>query len=104
MKPMLKTSAMEKKEIVEQKVEKIKEEVQKQAEENEKLEVGEKLGVIDKVQEKVVSRKLLVFACATALMVTSNLDPETWGMIAMLYIGSQSVIDAALAWRHGNGS
>ena len=29
------------------------------------------------------------------------LDSETWGMIAVVYIGGQSVIDAAIAWRHG---
>jgi hypothetical protein len=35
------------------------------------------------------------------LLAWSNLDSETWGMIAMLYIGGQTVIDAAIAWRHG---
>ena len=60
-----------------------------------------KKGVMDALQEKIVSRKLLVFMTATGLMYWSSLDPETWGMIAMIYIGGQSVIDAAKAWKWG---
>ena len=56
-------------------------------------------GVLDGLQEKIISRKLLVFATATALLVYSGLDAETWGMIAMMYIGGQSAIDFAKIWR-----
>ena len=56
-------------------------------------------GVLDAVQEKVVSRKLLVFLTATSLFVWSGLDPDTWGMIAMCYIGGQSAIDFAKIWK-----
>ena len=58
-------------------------------------------GVLDAMQEKVVSRKLLVFMTATFLFIWSGLDPDTWGMIAMIYIGGQTVIDAAISWKHG---
>ena len=58
-------------------------------------------GVLDALQEKVISRKLLVFLTATGLLAWSNLDPETWGLIAVIYIGGQAVIDAVKAWRHG---
>ena len=58
------------------------------------LQNGSK-GVLDALQEKVVSRKLLVFLTATSLFVYAGLDPETWGMIAMCYIGGQSAIDFA---------
>ena len=51
-------------------------------------------GAVDKVLEKVVSRKLLVWATATALMFTSNLDSSDWLIFSALYIGGQSVIDA----------
>ena len=51
-------------------------------------------GAVDKVLEKVVSRKLLVWATATALMFTSNLDSSYWLILSALYIGGQSVIDA----------
>ena len=56
-------------------------------------------GVLDAVQEKVISRKLLVFAAATALFVWSGLDADIWGMIAMCYIGGQSAIDFAKIWK-----
>ena len=58
-------------------------------------------GMLDTIQEKLISRKLLVFLTATGLLAWSNLDPETWGMIAVIYIGGQAVIDAVKAWRHG---
>jgi hypothetical protein len=57
--------------------------------------------ILDKILGKVVSRKLLVFATATVLLAQYGLDPDTWGMIAIVYIGGQSVIDAAKTWRHG---
>ena len=58
-------------------------------------------GILDSVQEKVASRKLLVFITATALMLWANLDPDIWGMIAVCYIGGQSAIDFAKSWKHG---
>lgn len=58
-------------------------------------------GALDAVQEKLVSRKLLVFLTATGLLIGAGLDPDTWGMIAMFYIGGQSAIDAVQVWRHG---
>ena len=56
-------------------------------------------GILDGLQEKIISRKLLVFATATALLVYSGLDADTWGMIAMMYIGGQSAIDFAKIWK-----
>jgi len=57
--------------------------------------------IADKVLGRLISRKLLVFLTATGLMVYSTLDSETWGMIAIVYIGSQGAIDAVKTWRHG---
>jgi len=56
-------------------------------------------GLLDQALAKAVSRKLLVFITATSLLVWSTLDPETWGMIAMVYIGGQSAIDFAKTWK-----
>jgi hypothetical protein len=56
-------------------------------------------GVLDAVQEKVISRKLLVFGVATGLLYWAGLDAETWGMSAMTYIGGQTAIDFAKVWR-----
>jgi len=58
-----------------------------------------KFGMLDQFQQKVVSRKLLVFIAATCLMIWSTLDPDTWAMIAGMYIGGQSVIDIAKVWK-----
>jgi len=59
-------------------------------------------GALDRIQEKIISRKLLVFVTATVLM-WYGLDPTTWGMIAMCYIGGQSAIDFAKVWKGGSG-
>jgi hypothetical protein len=56
-------------------------------------------GILDSLQEKVISRKLLVFAAATSLFMWFGLDTDTWGMIAMCYIGGQSAIDFAKIWK-----
>lgn len=57
------------------------------------------VGFLDVVQSKVVSRKLLVFGAATALLMWYGLDADIWGMIAMMYIGGQSAIDFAKIWK-----
>lgn len=61
--------------------------------------IPDSTGWLDQVQQKVVSRKLLVFGTATTLLIWAGLDANTWGMIAMCYIGGQSAIDFAKVWR-----
>ena len=56
-------------------------------------------GILDAVQEKMISRKLLVFITATALLTWSTLDPDSWAMIALIYIGGQSAVDIAKVWK-----
>ena len=58
-------------------------------------------GLIDRILGKIISRKFTVFLTATGLMLFSDLTSDTWGMIAIVYTGGQSVIDAALSWKHG---
>ena len=48
----------------------------------------------DKLLEKVISRKLLVWLSACGLMGVGMLGSADWVMISALYIGGQSVIDA----------
>lgn len=57
--------------------------------------------ILDRCVEKFISRKFLVFATATGLLAWSGLDSETWGLIAITYIGSQGAVDAMKTWRHG---
>tara|TARA_Y100001973_G_C4973290_1_gene220673 strand:+ start:195 stop:389 length:195 start_codon:yes stop_codon:yes gene_type:complete len=51
-------------------------------------------GALDRVLEKAVSRKLLVWVTATSLMLAGTLESGDWLTISALYIGGQSVIDA----------
>jgi hypothetical protein len=50
-------------------------------------------GKIDKLVERAISRKFLVWLTATGLMVTSGLESGDWVIISALYIGGQTVID-----------
>ncbi|MAF25164.1 hypothetical protein CL634_06270 [bacterium] len=59
-------------------------------------------GILDRVTEKIISRKFLVFCTATSLMIWSDLASDTWGLIAICYIGGQSVVDVAKMWKHGD--
>ena len=63
--------------------------------------VSTKNSLLDKMLGKIISRKLLVFVTATVLLAQYGLDPDTWGMIAIVYIGGQSVVDTMKMWRHG---
>jgi len=49
---------------------------------------------LDKLVEKAISRKLLVWVTATGLMLTANLASSDWVIISGLYLGGQGVIDA----------
>ena len=82
----------------------------KNLDEDKKKQLGQKVveelyldrkdkGVLDAIQEKAVSRKLLVFIVATSLLVWSTLDPDSWAMIALIYIGGQSAVDIAKVWK-----
>ena len=51
-------------------------------------------GKLDRLVEKMISRKFLVWLTATGLMVFSGLESSDWVMISALYIGGQSVIDS----------
>ncbi len=57
-------------------------------------------GFLDRCLEKAISRKLLVFAVATSLLLANtSLDSETWGWVALVYIGGQSAVDTMKAYR-----
>tara|TARA_Y100000310_G_scaffold339316_1_gene431655 strand:+ start:3898 stop:4095 length:198 start_codon:yes stop_codon:yes gene_type:complete len=58
-------------------------------------------GLLDRVLEKVVSRKLLVWSTATALMFTAHIESGDWLILSALYIGGQSVIDAIVKLKGG---
>tara|TARA_R100001129_G_scaffold143113_2_gene104182 strand:- start:4039 stop:4233 length:195 start_codon:yes stop_codon:yes gene_type:complete len=58
-------------------------------------------GALDKGLEKVVSRKLLVWATATGLAATGFLTSADWVTVSALYLGGQSVVDAVVKLKGG---
>ena len=51
-------------------------------------------GIIDKILNFVVSKKLSVFLIGTFFAYNSTLNGEQWINLAMVYIGTQGIIDA----------
>ena len=48
---------------------------------------------LDRLVEKMISRKVLVWLTATGLLAFSDLSSSDWVMISAIYIGGQTVID-----------
>jgi hypothetical protein len=44
---------------------------------------------------------LLVWLTATGLAFTGNVTSEDWVAVALVYIGSEALVDIAAVWRHG---
>lgn len=53
---------------------------------------------LDTLINKWISRKLFVFLVATCLLAFSDLDSSDWAMIAIVYLGSQTVLDAVVEY------
>ena len=60
--------------------------------------------ILDRILNKLVSRKLMVWLTATAFMFTeiTPLQSEDWVAISLAYIGIQGLADIAAKWRHGS--
>lgn len=50
--------------------------------------------LLDKGLQKLVSRKLLAWGTATALLLFADLASSDWVIITTVYIGGQTVVDA----------
>lgn len=48
---------------------------------------------LDRLVEKMISRKFMVWLTATGLMIVAGLESSDWVIISGIYIGSQAVID-----------
>jgi len=57
-------------------------------------------GVLDKGLAKIVSRKLLVWATATAALFMGVVPASEWLQVCLLYIGSQAAVDIVTAYRN----
>jgi hypothetical protein len=59
--------------------------------------------VVDNILNKLLSRKLMVWATATLFMLTdSGLESSDWVAISLAYIGLEGLADIATRWRHGD--
>jgi len=56
-------------------------------------------GWLDKAQQKVVSRKFLVFIMTSIFLVLGFVTSDVWAMIATAYIGIQGFSDIVQRWR-----
>jgi len=57
--------------------------------------------VTDRLLEKLMSRKLMVWLTATGLLAYSDLTSSDWVAISLVYIGSEGLADIASRWKHG---
>lgn len=70
----------------------------------------EKKPYLDEFFARIISRKFLVWSTATVLMLVSVqtkftvLTSSDWVTISVIYIGGQTVIDAAIALKTGSTS
>lgn len=55
--------------------------------------------IMDRGLEKLVSRKLLAWATATALLLFADLTSADWVIITTVYIGGQTVVDTVARLR-----
>jgi len=53
-------------------------------------------GTVDKVLERAVSRKLLVWLTAAGFTYAGTVDSADFVILSAIYIGSQGVIDAVV--------
>jgi hypothetical protein len=55
--------------------------------------------IIDKFLQLTISKKLTVFVIATIFVFLDKISPNDWINIAIIYIGTQGVIDAIIKIR-----
>jgi hypothetical protein len=53
---------------------------------------------LDTLINKWISRKLFVFITATLLLWFADLESSDWTMIAVAYLGSQTILDSVVAY------
>ncbi len=58
-----------------------------------------KSNILDAILYRLISRKLFVFLIATLLLWQAGLSSDVWGMIAIVYISTQAVIDAVKVYK-----
>jgi hypothetical protein len=60
-----------------------------------------KTSFVDKILNKLISRKLMVWLTATGLMYAElGITSEDWVAISLMYVGIQGLGDIAAQWKH----
>lgn len=54
---------------------------------------------IDKLLNRFISKKLMVFLIATIFIFVGKIDPINWVNLSMVYISSQAAVDLMKALR-----
>jgi hypothetical protein len=57
---------------------------------------------LDRWMERWASRKLIVWATATAFLAVDKLGSDEWVAVALAYIGIEGLADIATRWKHGD--
>tara|TARA_Y100000310_G_C20554292_1_gene749749 strand:- start:761 stop:970 length:210 start_codon:yes stop_codon:yes gene_type:complete len=57
---------------------------------------------LDRNLNKFISRKLLVWFCATGFLVAELITNEQWVAIALAYVGVEGFADIAIRWKNAN--
>jgi hypothetical protein len=58
--------------------------------------------LLDRMTEKVISRKFLAWVTATVLASYNHIDSGDWVAVTVMYIGSEALVDLAARWKHGS--
>ena len=65
------------------------------------MSVSDRKGKADRLLERFTSRKLMVWVTCTVLLVVGDVSMQVWETLSLAYVGTQAVVDAAVAWKHG---
>ncbi len=57
---------------------------------------------LDRMTEKVISRKFLAWVTATVLALHQVVESSDWVAVTVMYIGSEALVDLAARWKHGS--
>ncbi len=57
---------------------------------------------LDRMTEKVISRKFLAWVTATVLTLNQVVESSDWVAVTVMYIGSEALVDLAARWKHGS--
>ena len=55
----------------------------------------------DSQVERFISRKFLAWLTATGLCAYGMVTSGDWVAVTLAYIGTQALVDMAIAWKHG---